>query len=147
MKFPCHLCGNDVTIKKDARGGLSVIHECGLGPATGTGYNFLDWEVRILGGFEAATRRIFMGERQDPQCQYVAGGRMLASEFEAFRGHRREWGKETIGRLLEEGWPSKNPPSEHGLTLEETEIRCVCGDAWPLLGQVTASVASEATPL
>ena len=147
MKFLCRLCNNNVTIKKDSRGGLGVLHECGLGPATGVGYTFLDWEVRILGGFEEATRQIFLEEQKDPHCQYVAGERMLSSKFTAFREHQQEWSRETIERLLEEGWPEENTPAEDGLSLEDNESKCVCGDVWPLLNKPTATVTAENTPL
>ena len=160
MKFPCRLCGHDVTITEDDRAGwgLYVLHECGLGPETGTGYSFLDFEVQILGGFEEACRRILLEEYRDPQCQYVAGKRMLSSEFTLLKGHHAPWSRELVDRLLEEGWPERNPPPEHKLSLEKNEaygdeddieyyIKCLCGDVWPLLGNLTAVNLPEGTSL
>ncbi len=155
MKFPCHLCSHDVTITKDDRGGLDILHEKGRGPNTGVGYGFLDFEVQILGGFEEAERRILMEEYRDPQCQYVAGERMLAAEFTSLEGHRVSWSRELVNRLLEEGWPERNPSPEHDLSLEKSEelgdieynIKCICGDVWPLLGKLVAINLDEGVPL
>jgi len=153
MQFPCRLCGYNVTITKNDRGGwgLSVLHENEFGPVSYTHlrarYSFLDWEVRILGGFDEAAHRIFVEEQRDPQCQYVAGQRILASEFVAFENHRAPWSRETVEHLLEKGWPEESPPTEHELRLEGNEIRCVCGDVWPLLEKITASTTTEDAPL
>ena len=156
MKFSCRLCSYDVTIKEDDREGwgLYVLHECGLGPDTGTGYSFLDFEVQILGGFEEACRRILMEEYRDPQCQYVAGKRMLSSEFMALRGHRAPFSRETTSRLIEEGRWGNQPP-EHKLRLESNEefgnvkyeIKCICGHVWPLLGKLVPITLNEGVPL
>ena len=155
MKFPCRLCSYDVTITKNDRGGLDIIHTDEFGPNTGVGYIFLDFEVQILGGFEEAEQKILVEEYRNPVCQHAFGERMLSSEFSTLEGHRAPWSRETIlRRIREDGWQQDDSP-EHELRLEKNEefgdveydIRCSCGDIWPLLGKLVPITLDEDVPL